>query len=55
MKKTYIIPEMEVEKMETMQMLAASVNDLDAVNEELNSSDEQFGRGFDFEEESFDW
>lgn len=56
MKKTYINPELEVVKLQTMQMLAASLE----VHDDITITDESdllapgFD-GFDFEDESFDF
>ena len=62
MKKTYINPELEVVKLQTMQMLAASVGiadeiiddpgDIGAPGTDFDFSDED---AFSYEEESFDY
>ena len=54
MKKTYIIPEMEVVKIQMQHMLAASpnqVNEIVGVGEPLGREfDYEFGDEFDFDE-----
>ena len=47
MKKTYIIPEMEIVKLQTMQMLAASGD----VELKSGSSTEWGSREFDFDDD----
>lgn len=49
MKKTYITPEMEIEKCETMEMLAASLP-IDTT-ETTDKVDDLLGRELDFDEE----
>jgi len=44
MKKTYINPEMEIVKVQTMQMLAASAH-VDLSEETLDSEGDLLGRG----------
>ena len=52
-KKKYITPDMVVVKMTTVSFLAASVNDLRAINTELDEGDVQFAREFDFADEEY--
>ena len=52
MKKTYINPELEVVKLQTMQMLAASLEVHDDV--EITSEGDILAPGFDFEDDDFD-
>ena len=58
MKKTYINPELEVVKLQTMQMLAASLSlnsdSSDIVDDESDILAPGF-EGFDFDDESFDF
>ena len=49
MKKTYINPEMEIVKVQTMQMLAASAH-VDMTEDEVTSEEDLLGRG-----SSYDW
>ena len=51
MKKTYINPELEVVKLQTMQMLAASKENVDLVEEVPT---EWGAREFTFDEEEFE-
>ena len=50
MKKTYIQPTIEVVKIHTTMMLAASPNDVTAKDTEMGSEDVQFSRGGFFED-----
>ncbi len=54
MKKTYINPELEVVKLHTMQMLAASIN-LDITDETISDPSDfdahEFGDDFSFEDD----
>ena len=51
MKKTYIEPTMKVVMIMTNTILAASPGGVGASSQEMGSSDVQFGRSFDFDDE----
>ena len=55
MKKTYIQPSVEVVKIQTNMMIAASPNDLNVKDEEMSSGDTQFSRRGFFNDEEEDW
>lgn len=56
MKKTYINPELEVVKLQTMQMLASSLilDDVTEVTDEVEVLAPELGDEFDFGEDEFE-